>query len=119
MVPHRVRRCIPSECWLTRHASDDDTYILSLDAISRMLDAYDHTKPVLVGANSEFTTAMRIYGGQAFGGAGMFISRELMSRVNKPGRQRVCRSLFRTEFGGELLPASTDRSLMTVGQATA
>lgn len=80
---------------------DDDTYFLSLDSVARMLSKYHPVEAHLIGGKSESEGANRAFGNIAFGGAGIFLSRGLMKKINEPGAFDSCVSLFGTEFGGD------------------
>ncbi|KAJ5485289.1 hypothetical protein N7539_005277 [Penicillium diatomitis] len=58
---------------------DDDTFFLSMPALVQALGEYDHTKPMYVGGLSEGIPQISEFGIMAFGGAGVFLSRPLLS----------------------------------------
>lgn len=58
---------------------DDDTFFLSMAALVKALDEYDHTQPMYIGGLSEGTPQIGAFGVIAFGGAGVFLSRPLLS----------------------------------------
>ncbi|MBW0464638.1 hypothetical protein O181_004353 [Austropuccinia psidii MF-1] len=95
----RERLGAPTTLWFT--LADDDTYFLSLDSVARMLAKYDPLECHFIGGNSESESAQRAFGNIAFGGAGIFLSRGLMEKINEPGAFESCVSLFEKEFGGD------------------
>lgn len=58
---------------------DDDTFFPSMNALVDALAKYDHTKPMYIGGLSEGTPQIAVFGIIAFGGAGVFLSRPLLS----------------------------------------
>ncbi|KAJ5216260.1 uncharacterized protein N7498_002667 [Penicillium cinerascens] len=60
---------------------DDDTFFLSMSALVDALAEYDHTKPMYIGGLSEGTPQIAVFGIIAFGGAGVFLSRPLLSEL--------------------------------------
>ncbi|KAJ5661829.1 uncharacterized protein N7477_009445 [Penicillium maclennaniae] len=58
---------------------DDDTFFPSMSALVDALAEYDHTKPMYIGGLSEGTPQIAVFGIIAFGGAGVFLSRPLLS----------------------------------------
>lgn len=58
---------------------DDDTFFLSMSALVKALDGYDHTQPMYIGGLSEGVPQIGVFGVIAFGGAGVFLSRPLLS----------------------------------------
>lgn len=60
---------------------DDDTFFPSMKALTDALAAYDHTKPLYIGGLSEGLPQIAVFGLIAFGGAGVFLSRPLLSEV--------------------------------------
>ncbi|KNZ62084.1 hypothetical protein VP01_1315g1 [Puccinia sorghi] len=81
--------------------ADDDTYFLSLDSLNRILSKYNPLEPHLIGASSESRNANAHFGRIAFGGAGIFLSRGLMQKMNAPGAFEGCFEEFGHEFGGD------------------
>ncbi|KAL1836440.1 hypothetical protein VTJ49DRAFT_5149 [Mycothermus thermophilus] len=61
-----------SKKWLV--VCDDDTFFLSLHALSDKLAEHDHTRPLYIGVLSEDVNNVQRHGSQAFGGAGVFLS---------------------------------------------
>ncbi|PLW06943.1 hypothetical protein PCANC_10114 [Puccinia coronata f. sp. avenae] len=95
----RERLGAPTVQWFT--LADDDTYFLSLDSVARMLSKYDPVEAHFIGGQSESETANKAFGNIAFGGAGIFLSRGLIQKMNEPGTFDSCVSLFGKEFGGD------------------
>lgn len=60
---------------------DDDTFFLSMPALVKALGEYDHNKSMYIGGISEGTPQIGNFGLIAFGGAGVFLSRPLMSEL--------------------------------------
>lgn len=58
---------------------DDDTFFPSMSALVDALAKYDHTKSMYIGGLSEGTPQIAVFGIIAFGGAGVFLSRPLLS----------------------------------------
>jgi hypothetical protein len=58
---------------------DDDTFFLSMPALVKALSEYDDTKPMYIGGLSEGIPQIAVFGMMAFGGAGVFLSRPLLS----------------------------------------
>jgi len=81
--------------------ADDDTYFLSLDSLNRILSKYNALEPHLIGASSESRKANAHFGRIAFGGAGIFLSRGLIQKMNAPGAFEGCFEEFGHEFGGD------------------
>lgn len=61
---------------------DDDTFFPSMPALTSALSEYDHTKSLYIGGLSEGLPQIAVFGLIAFGGAGVFLSRPLLSEVN-------------------------------------
>jgi len=95
----RERLGAPIVQWFT--LADDDTYFLSLDSVARMLAKYDPEESHFIGGQSESESANKAFGNIAFGGAGIFLSRGLIKKMNEPGAFDSCVSLFGKEFGGD------------------
>lgn len=62
---------------------DDDTFFISMPALIKALGEYDHTKPMYIGGLSEGIPQIAAFGMIAFGGAGVFLSRPLLSDLAK------------------------------------
>ncbi|KAI2787693.1 hypothetical protein POX_f08068 [Penicillium oxalicum] len=60
---------------------DDDTFFLSMPALVTALSEYDHTKLMYIGGLSEGIPQISQFGIMAFGGAGVFLSRPLLSAL--------------------------------------
>ncbi|KAA1112824.1 hypothetical protein PGT21_012013 [Puccinia graminis f. sp. tritici] len=87
--------------WFT--LADDDTFFLSLDSLNRVLSKYNPLEPHLIGASSESRKANSHFGRIAFGGAGIFLSRGLIQKMNAPGAFEGCFEEFGHEFGGDAM----------------
>lgn len=81
--------------------ADDDTYFLSLDSLDQILSRYNPLEPHLIGGSSESRQANSHFGKIAFGGAGIFLSRGLMQKINAPKGFESCLKDFGHEFGGD------------------
>lgn len=85
---------------------DDDTYFLDIRSarhgIPKILNNFQSPKsvPYLVGSMSESSDQIRKYGEIAYGGAGIFVSRELMRMMNSPGQWEACDEEFSELYGG-------------------
>ncbi|KAL1971605.1 hypothetical protein VTN31DRAFT_2226 [Thermomyces dupontii] len=62
---------------------DDDTFFPSMTGLVDMLAQYDETQPYYIGALSENAKQIGIFGVFAFGGAGIFISRPLLTELGE------------------------------------
>ncbi|KAG0145679.1 hypothetical protein CROQUDRAFT_671597 [Cronartium quercuum f. sp. fusiforme G11] len=88
---------------------DDDTYFLDIASarhgIPAVLDQYQSPKsvPYLVGSLSESSDQLRERGVIAYGGAGIFVSRELMRMMNLPGQWEACDEEFAELLGGDMM----------------
>ena len=60
---------------------DDDTFFLSMPALVKAFDAYNHTESMYVGGVSEGLPQIATFGLMAFGGAGVFLSRPLLGQL--------------------------------------
>ncbi|KAJ5272707.1 hypothetical protein N7478_007832 [Penicillium angulare] len=60
---------------------DDDTFFPSMPALVDALNGYDHTKSLYIGAVSEGIPQIAVFGMIAFGGAGVFLSRPLLTEL--------------------------------------
>lgn len=60
---------------------DDDTFFFSMPALVKHMEGYDHTQPMYIGGLSEGMPQVAIFGMIAFGGAGVFLSRPLLSEL--------------------------------------
>ncbi|KAL2150422.1 hypothetical protein VTH82DRAFT_6985 [Thermothelomyces myriococcoides] len=65
----------PRRKWLV--ICDDDTFFPSFNALADRFDRYDHERPMYIGTFSEDVNNIERHGPQAFGGAGVFLSRPL------------------------------------------
>jgi hypothetical protein len=65
--------------------SDDDTFWPDFNSLIRLLSKYDSSKPHIIGALSESTRQVAEWGHIAYGGAGIYVSRALMAKMNAPG----------------------------------
>lgn len=90
---------------------DDDTFFPDYTSLVRLLASYDSAQDVIIGALSEtykqvevstdlfrsilegnfLTPVLQIYGHMAYGGAGIFVSRTLMAKMNGPGHCKLHR----------------------------
>jgi hypothetical protein len=71
---------------------DDDTFFTSMNSLVERFKQYDHNKLFYIGTLSEDAIAVKIHGSQAFGGAGVFMSRplaEVISRVHETCKTRA------------------------------
>lgn len=77
---------------------DDDTFFLSMPALVAALEKYDHTQQVYLGGISESIPQIGAFGIMAFGGAGVFLSRPLVTELSKPEIFDECQNM---EFTGD------------------
>ncbi|KAK5991943.1 hypothetical protein PT974_05337 [Cladobotryum mycophilum] len=68
-----------SKKWLV--TCDDDTYFTSMHALIARMETYDHTMDMYIGTLSEDVGAIERHGSQAFGGAGVFLSRSMAEKI--------------------------------------
>lgn len=61
---------------------DDDTFFLSMRALVEGLAEYDDTQPIYLGGLSESIPQVGMFGLMAFGGAGVFLSRPLLTEIS-------------------------------------
>lgn len=83
--------------------SDDDTFFPDFDSLVRLLSAYDPDGEHIIGALSESTKQVAQWGHIAYGGAGIYVSRGLMARMNAPGVYAECLAKFGASFGGDAM----------------
>jgi hypothetical protein len=60
---------------------DDDTFFPSMPRLVDMLSRYDETKPYWIGGLTESQAQMAMFGIIAYGGAGMFLSRPMLHKL--------------------------------------
>jgi len=68
-----------------------------------MLGSYNSSADVLIGDLSELPAQVGAWGHMAFGGAGIFLSRGLMAKMNAPGMWEDCLKKFDHIFGGDAM----------------
>ncbi|GAA6040250.1 hypothetical protein JCM8097_009384 [Rhodosporidiobolus ruineniae] len=78
---------------------DDDTFWLDMRTLRRVLSKYDPGEEWFVGATTEAQRQLEQFGRMAFGGAGMLVSRTLMS--NLYARWDECHDRYKDVFGGD------------------
>lgn len=61
---------------------DDDTFLPSMHALVKTLNAYDSSKEWYLGAMSEDWWSVMVYGMMSFGGGGTFLSMSLAAQMN-------------------------------------
>ncbi|KAK4696583.1 hypothetical protein P7C70_g8353, partial [Phenoliferia sp. Uapishka_3] len=102
--------------------ADDDTFYPDYDSLVRMLSEKDSKDEVLIGALSEstkqpngdtshtvhflhFCRAKRKGSPMSIlpGGAGIYVSRAIMKRINQPGFWKKCLEKFGGAFGGDAM----------------
>ncbi|KYK56307.1 glycosyltransferase family 31 protein [Drechmeria coniospora] len=69
----------PSKKWFV--TCDDDTFFPSMHGLVERIGALDDTKEMYVGTLSEDVGAIERHGSQAFGGAGVFLSKPMAERI--------------------------------------
>ncbi|KEY64193.1 hypothetical protein S7711_03483 [Stachybotrys chartarum IBT 7711] len=87
---------------------DDDTFFTAMNKVIARFKRYDHTKPIYAGTLSEDMAAVKTHGSQAFGGAGVFLSRpmaRIISSVHESCRTRAKIKQSNTGWGpqGDIL----------------
>jgi beta-galactofuranoside beta-1,5-galactofuranosyltransferase len=73
---------------------DDDTFFPAMNSLVARFRKLDHLRPLYVGTLSEDAAAVWSHGVQAFGGAGVFLSRPMAALINE--RHWSCRTWFQT-----------------------
>ncbi|BGP51738.1 hypothetical protein JCM10450v2_007688 [Rhodotorula kratochvilovae] len=81
--------------------NDDDTFFPDFDAVARLLSDYDSNEDWFIGAESESSKQVEKFGNIAYGGGGIFISRALLEKLNRPGIVDTCLEKFRKRWGGD------------------
>ncbi|KAI9152336.1 hypothetical protein HJFPF1_09566 [Paramyrothecium foliicola] len=69
-----------SKKWLV--LCDDDTFFTAIGSVVARFKQFDPSQPLYVGTLSEDIFAVQTHGSQAFGGAGVFLSRPLAKIIN-------------------------------------
>ncbi|KAI0469915.1 hypothetical protein GGR56DRAFT_154947 [Xylariaceae sp. FL0804] len=82
---------------------DDDTFFPHLAPLAKALDHLDEGEDMFVGALSEDFSAVQVYGMQAFGGAGAYLSAPLARKLGAVQQARQCFEEFPTDQGDLLL----------------
>ena len=62
---------------------DDDTFFTDIRLVQRMLQKYNVDEDYFIGAISEGADQRQIFGRQAFGGAGLFMSAPVMKKMSR------------------------------------
>ncbi len=65
--------------WLV--TCDDDTFFPSMHGLIERMNEFNHSREMYIGTLSEDTGAIERHGSQAFGGAGVFLSRPMAKKV--------------------------------------
>ncbi|GAA5907505.1 hypothetical protein JCM8208_001397 [Rhodotorula glutinis] len=79
--------------------NDDDTFWVDPRATRRMLSKYDPHEQHFIGATTEAEKQLSQFGRMAFGGAGMLVSRAMMSAMYASWSE--CLERYRDLFGGD------------------
>lgn len=66
--------------WLV--TCDDDTFFPSMHGLIKKMETFDHTRDMYIGTLSEDVGAIERHGSQAFGGAGVFLSRSMAEKIS-------------------------------------
>lgn len=61
---------------------DDDTFFMSMTNLVQALSKHDDSKPVYLGGISESVAQVGVFGLMGFGGAGVFLSRPLLTQLD-------------------------------------
>lgn len=77
---------------------DDDTFFLSMPALVEALKEYDDTQPIYLGGVSEGIPQIGVFGIMAFGGAGVFLSRPLITQISDKDVMDQCQTM---DFTGD------------------
>lgn len=77
---------------------DDDTFFLSMPALVKALEEYDDTQPIYLGGVSEAIPQIGAFGIMAFGGAGIFLSRPLVTELSDSSVYDSCQAM---DFTGD------------------
>lgn len=72
---------------------DDDTFFLSMPALVDGLKEYDDTQNVYLGGLSESIPQVGVFGMMAFGGAGVFLSRPLITQLSVKEVMDQCQTM--------------------------
>lgn len=80
-----IEKVRPKTSWVS--FIDDDTFFLSLARVAKHLAALDSTKKHYIGAFSEASWQVHTFGRIGFGGAGVFVSKPLLSVLHAVYRQ--------------------------------
>ncbi|KAM0754798.1 hypothetical protein T439DRAFT_321844 [Meredithblackwellia eburnea MCA 4105] len=83
--------------------ADDDTFYPDFHSLVRMLASFDSESDRLIGALSESTKQVAQWGHIAYGGAGIYLSRALMAKINQPGHWQTCLEKYGGAFGGDAM----------------
>jgi len=69
---------------------DDDTFFLDMKEFVYQLSKYNKDEELMIGAPSEWTWSVDVFGRFPFGGAGVAISRKLLLTMNENEKWREC-----------------------------
>ncbi|EAW10467.1 glycosyltransferase family 31 protein [Aspergillus clavatus NRRL 1] len=75
---------------------DDDTFFPSITALVDALARYDDRKPQYIGGVSESLPQIGLFGLMGFGGAGVFLSRPLVTEMSDPEVIKACQEMPHT-----------------------
>ncbi|GAA5829150.1 hypothetical protein JCM3766R1_000995 [Sporobolomyces carnicolor] len=83
--------------------ADDDTFFPDFDSLVRLLSSYDSNEDKLIGTLSESTKQVAQWGHIAYGGAGIYVSRKTVEKMNTDGAWKQCLDKFGSAFGGDAM----------------
>ncbi|GAA5935472.1 uncharacterized protein JCM15063_001047 [Sporobolomyces koalae] len=83
--------------------ADDDTFFPDFDSLVRLLSSYDSNDDQLIGTLSESTKQVAQWGHIAYGGAGIYVSRATIEKMNSNDAWATCLTKFGSAFGGDAM----------------
>ncbi|GAA5823926.1 hypothetical protein JCM5353_007339 [Sporobolomyces roseus] len=83
--------------------ADDDTFFPDFDSLIRLLSSFSADEDKLIGTLSESTKQVAQWGHIAYGGAGIYVSRKTVEKMNTEGAWSQCLAKFGSAFGGDAM----------------
>lgn len=96
LIAHLADNVRPQTRWSC--IIDDDTFFPSMRALVEGLKEYDDSTPIYLGGLSESMPQVGLFGLMAFGGAGVFLSRPLVTQLSDPWIMEECQTM---DFTGD------------------
>ena len=81
LLKHLAKSARPETRWSS--IIDDDTFFLSMPLLVKALSEHDTDQPIYLGSLSESMKQIHSFGVMAYGGAGIFLSRPLLDRLDQ------------------------------------